>query len=232
MKKLKVLVVFLSCVMLLAGCEPYPYGGDKRLVRCIEYDAPSIDLMLGTTEELEKDEYGRILFRYDMGEKGNNFLGICQGYTKNTTTFYQDFCTVQHVNGTNRYTEEEIRKLKEQNDWGKPLEPSKMTLINFEEKSNARDGLKNETIKKDFGIEVIDYSGAMAYTDGDGNQLYYFRAIKDGEESYYFLILDREHNYKSKDAIVRTDWPGFQPGLHEFKVKNGWDFSTGYPGYQ
>ncbi len=103
---------------------------------------------------LEEDEYGRVLFCYaedwsgttELDDGGGVYLVICQGHDSEYAYYYSgaNYICSQLCEGNmveeygyakppeikdpyNDFTEEQIAKLKEENDWGKELDLDKCT---------------------------------------------------------------------------------------------------------
>lgn len=226
MKGSKLLIALILIGILLSGCEKPRYEGDERLSRILYYDAPSIELEGGTMEKLEEDEYGRVLFSFTVEPYNNYFRGICQALGKDTVSFYQDQSLVWHAEGTRGgpvFTDGEITELKKANDWGKPLDPEKMSVVTMDF-GHEFTYISNEIADKyELGKTVNAFVAAV--DQSTGKQLYYIVAEKDGERSLYFYILEDDFSLKEDTGLEKMeDRLYFQPQLHEFKLKNGWGF--------
>lgn len=145
-------IILFTCSFGLSGCKnPYPYLGEyKELYTTAVYSIPDAEGYMHHGEGAyssdiyiwEQDEYGRTLFSYCEDNDYRIFgLVICQTYDKTDVYFYPDvnyiltfiesedlyeWASDDHLkNRTENFYLENKDKLKEENDWNKPLNKSK-----------------------------------------------------------------------------------------------------------
>ena len=158
--------LFVCCLGLFGfffrGENPYPYRGEyKELYTVAVYSIPDTEGYMHHGEGAyrsdiyvwERDDYGRILFSY-CEDYSNQFFGlvISQGYDETNVYFYSDinyavtFIDSEYLyecveddhlkNRTEDFYLEIKDKLKEDNDWNKPLDKSKCVSYPITEYKN------------------------------------------------------------------------------------------------
>ncbi len=152
MKKILSVLLVAACLLGFAACKnPYPYRGEyKELYTTAVYSIPHAVGYMHHGEGAynpdiyvwEQDDYGRILFSY-CEDYGNQVfaLVICQGFDEQNVYFYPEANYTltlieskyyyegvedDHLkNKTQDFYLQSKDKLKEQNDWNKPLNKEK-----------------------------------------------------------------------------------------------------------
>ena len=188
---------------------------------------------------LDTDEYGRTLYEYCCNvcnatsvsdEKFYvSLLIVCQSYSKDgrksvTASWYAD-CWVAASRPEFEYydfDESTVLSLKEENDWGKPLDDSKM--------SHYTDILKRELAKEQIEAENYDNTAIqnairLRYGDGvcygtlirKGGMLYTLAYLADNR--VYFICCDpdtqsivREQEYEGDVLKCRDEFNAFTSG--------------------
>ena len=168
--------VLVICTILtsLAGCrfgiqlEPTPYGANNmELYTIAAFSIPYADKPGTKIESIEKDAYGRVLFRvrfktmvlYFQNEPRNEQMFayvVCQKSDRKRTYYYEDDCFRLYLTDA-MFTESEQTELKEINDWGKPLNEEKMTSRQIIKK--AKNKLNATVLGLDKGLDVSLWLG-------------------------------------------------------------------------
>ena len=198
------------CIILLpvfaSGCLPRNYSGDN-----IDLYTVAVNSIFGANgcasngeavcdpfiEIIDSDEYGRVLFFYYEGNRGNNSYSILimQKATDDAVYFYEDLCysTYTIVDETpfwygeyyKVYTDADYSTLKERNDWGKEIDESKCISKPFTVHNKGKFDASEEI----FEPIIADYVRSTSYK---GDDLYYiyrydvFNTSDDcGRELYY-----------------------------------------------
>ena len=145
-------IILFTCSFGLSGCKnPYPYRGEyEELYTVAIYSIPDAEGYMYHGEGAyssdiyvwEQDDYGRTLFSY-CEDYGNQVFGlvVSQAYDENNVYFYPDInytltlidseylyegAKDDHLkNKTEDFYLENKDKLKETNDWNKPLDKTK-----------------------------------------------------------------------------------------------------------
>ena len=146
--KLKgVAVMCLLCAML-ASCMPngllrVGISGHDEAFAIVRSNVPYYNLYdleschrLDLVKQLEKDQYGRALYQYVssyfmLGGEEYVCLVICQKAKDEVAYYYEDYCYILRAESANDFTDEEIETFKQRNDWGKPLEETKMSSSSY-----------------------------------------------------------------------------------------------------
>ena len=246
MKKIASLICLIFLLLGLTSCILYFANADWGVCTyCARYSVPGfIDYDLRATptaEVLEKDQNGRILFKYDAegyfkyGEENylnleNNtvsVLGVVQYSDKKFVYFYEDINFIPYTND-----EEKIDELKRINDWGKEL--------NFDKMSNKSLGISAFSLlmydtecDHDYDISFLknrvstelkmkkDYVGIVFIAcDGKERELYHVYCKTDENTVIkYWMICNEDLEFAFEEI---EDGPFDMKELSEFKRSNGW----------
>lgn len=211
MKKTLVYVILL--VHLLSGCDAgymrnsAGISEHQSVIGIARTAVPHIgdlSMRLDYVELLETDDYGRKLYRYNMGETWVGMILIEQKADDVYTYYYEDLCYVMYRRGERDATNEEIAWLKENNDWDKPLDDTKIhgtpigsgsdNLVDSKKVSSA----VRETLVAKYPGQDVDITINGLEIDEDGSQLIfgYLYFNKTGEHMYYLL------SYSMHGAVV------------------------------
>ena len=199
-KIVSISIALLSLFISVTGCVFYSGTETPEWQRCemtaysgipavVQYKISGCNVRI-----LEKDEYGRVLF--SLNDEWHDFKGVTvmQGYDDESVFFYEDILYYTGAEDAGK-----TAALKEQNDWGKELDKSKMTkryifakngydmFFYWFGKKNETVGIKNEAeikngIKKLFAAEDADVS--LSEYDSNG-LIIVFASVKqnDGNET-------------------------------------------------
>lgn len=218
-------------VILFVSCNESSPSKDM-LCAVASYSVPGIglsDTSLPEVQIIEQDDYHRILFIYKTprldGVQEQTVWVICQKITRKQFYYYEDY------NYSFQGDQDAINALKQQNDWGKPLEEQKFSVRT--PKFNAffsAPGIVSNTsldrkeithaIKDNYGYSTTNFNFCDA--DRNGNELWIFELKKDGTISEHFVFANSKYEVKLLEIVNGT----FSPKeLHEFKVDCGWSFN-------
>ncbi len=215
MKKLKALKIF--CLLLTAILLPSCAGNIPTLALGGLYEAQTIvALNVPTYSELsiedvkfnnyaklsEKDDYGRCLYMY-IGKGitvGTNttesYMVISQKCENGKVFYYPDICYIANLTDSCDFSLEEIAELKENNDWGKPLDDAKMASADIGIDAGLDFNYKDlKSIISDSGVlpenNGFFYDVFAKNADGSYLALVVAESVSDdsqGEQFKYYLI--------------------------------------------
>lgn len=241
MKKLFSSILILVFIILsLSSCAISEKRNAPKI--CAEFSVPylgSYDLRNANAKELETDSYGRVLIEYEgysdettTIKNGIIYIGyekalvICQKYYNSYVYYYEDKNYLLYD-----YTDEDIERLKEENDWEKPFDESKMskrpTMLTLDGVVcyNSKLKIKNEWLAEQLGI---DYKSTNLFidrgfedVDNIGNELYLFYVGEGEEQKIYYAIISPEYEVAFLEMENRMVDPA---ALSEFKQANGWHY--------
>ena len=250
-------IILITCLMLvsLCACDPVFRGSILDLKYADLFQVAAYSSFGVTTSTrlkgvnsivvLEEDSYGRILFLYrDQSDFSSWFqwckgLFIAQKSEDSTVWFYEDFC-YKMWGGTEELDWAYVDTLKEQNDWGKPINETKMSKLKYDgmnyclniphdEKTSAGNLISNTQEFKQFlqttsqaSVRSITYS----YLCKDETDQRIFLACGVTEQyknieygPYYIYLIRLDGSYE----CIEIDGPfDCNQELHDLKVKNNW----------
>ena len=180
MKKIIPILLIAVCLCCLSACFPYTYRGEhKELYTVAIYSIPDSIGAMPTGEIvcnpviyiLEQDDYGRTIFAYCEDDMYCRFaLVVSQGYDETNVYFYPDVNYVFTVRDLElAYMDDSLKnafmqsylenrdKLKEANDWNKPIDKTKCVShqITDDKKWIEEDDVYN--LSKDECNEILNY---------------------------------------------------------------------------
>lgn len=212
MKRLFLAILLFITTISFSSCyeENSVAETDRRdIYRIITVSVPYVcrgDMTFDTVTYKETDAYGRELFLYRkdlyMSSDTLDIWVICQKTVEEQTYYYQDYCYYVCQVGYDISAAELVR-LKERNDWGKPLDETKMASIYCgEEYSENRDFEyylqfeKGDTIKDDMRSEFDAPTDSYIYLDGIGSDA-------QGNAIIFVLITEKKNGTLADKAIAR-----------------------------
>lgn len=246
----KLFAVFLLLSVLLTSCyRPGTLGAtgyDEAYV--IANNAVPFFIDLGADSDtfdlvklLDTDEYGRTLYEYCCGCSYSDatrvsdekyyvsLLIVCQSYSKDgdksVTVSWYDNCWAAALYSKYDYfdfDESTILSLKNENDWGKPLDNSKMNHTTYIRKRTLA---KEQIDAKNHDVTAIQNALRLRYGDGayygarirKGGMLYTLAYLAD--KSVYFVCCDRdsetivrEQKYEGDILACRDEFNAFMHG--------------------
>lgn len=223
----------ISCTLLTTGFIQHESNAWHI---CAAYAVPFMfngDIKGNVAREVERDEYGRVLFTYTACSSltGNyeEVAVICQKHDANYVYYYEDVCYTSP-----KYCDEEMEDLKVTNDWNEPLNEGKMTkrpyrttidgVIHIEhilEYSKVRDAcakaaMVEDEVLSDCVIDDVNYQSQQ--------EMYYVQVTDaNNEDKAYLAIIDAEYNVYllliENDVVSRNQ-------IADFKEKNGWMYKA------
>ena len=233
MRKLIRFLLFASItIQVLTACSNK--GRFLELTLCGAYAVPGTfhsDLKgnVSSVMILEEDVYGRILFEYVttsvIKEEKITALVICQKIDSKYVYFYEDQCYLFSVN-----EEPEIDLLKANNDWGIPLNESKMSRrankVSFDLFIVNDSSLNGQRIRDEFasaaGVsksQVLRY-GFLDIDNAKSHELYWIYIHSEDGDEYYFAISNESYQISYLNV---TD--GFDPTeVAALKQDSGWRY--------
>ncbi|MBE6627417.1 MAG: hypothetical protein E7629_00660 [Ruminococcaceae bacterium] len=270
--------VLLVCCVGFSDCKknPYPYRGEyKELYTVAVYSIPDAEGYMHHGEGAynsdiyvwEQDDYGRILFSY-CEDYGNEIfaLVISQAYDKTNVYFYPDTNYVltmidseylyegakdDHLkNRTEDFYLKSKEKLKEQNDWNKPLDKTKCVSYPITDhkdlgkkiyslKSHECNKILNETMNFSSSAGTPHRYNKVLQVDAEGKILHEIYGIyrlssseNNGHSSHYvtlWVITDKEGNYDKENGVLvmysdvsSKEFIYNAEDILAFKNKNNW----------
>ena len=222
------LSMFLICVMILPSCsrpgsklDMLHATGSYSVPCMVQFDARSVDVDI-----IEQDEHDRVLFSYTANDgvtgQERAVWVICQKMTNKEIYYYEDF------NYSFSDDQEAIESLKQQNDWGKPLDEKKFsvrqpTFYWYSYIMGPGSDLKatkiDRTIMKKYRFTHAD--GGFCDADGHGNELWLYEGTKGEVVQEFFVIVNSDYDVEILEIVDDT----FSPeDVHQFKINSGWVF--------
>ena len=224
------LSAILLCVLFLSSCNDKVSVYDM-LHATASYSVPGMfahDMMGVPTEIIEQDEYDRTLFSFTTSDavtgQERTVWVICQKMTKEKIYYYEDF------NYSFSDDPDVIDSLKQQNDWGNPLDEQKFSVrrpkfnLSFaapgiSSTSNLERNRIVGAISKRYRYDNVNTGFCDA--DGHGNELWYIVAGEDEAVREFFAIVNSDYEVEMLEIIDDTVDPD---AIHQFKLDNGWVF--------
>lgn len=250
-------IILITCLMLvsLCACDPVFRGSILDLKYADLFQVAAYSSFGVTTSTrlkgvnsivvLEEDSYGRILFLYrDQSDFSSWFqwckgLFIAQKSEDSTVWFYEDFC-YKMWGGTEELDWAYVDTLKEQNDWGKPINETKMSKLKYDgmnyclnipysEESDADELISNTPEVQSFlesatlNEERALLSSYLCRDETDQRIFLIGGVTKRYQETrygpYFIYILKPDGDYECVE--IRNPFDCNQE-LHDLKVKNNW----------
>lgn len=260
MKKIISLALVFLSLLGLSGCffmeNPYPYRGEyKELYTTAIYSIPDAEGYMHHGEGAynsdihiwEQDDYGRTLFSY-CEDYGNQIfaLVLCQTYDEENVYFYPNVNYVLTVidsekcyegveedhlkNRTEAFYLENKDKIKEENDWNKPIDKTK--CVSYPITDHKILGENVYSLNKAQCNKILDaYTKTLNFAnpakspyryhevlqvDTEGRALHLIRGIHqhyddpdwkntDSNTSYtmvLWVITDQEGNYDEENGVM------------------------------
>lgn len=218
-------------VILFVSCNESSPSKDM-LCAVASYSVPGMsfsDTILPEVQIIEQDDYHRVLFTYANpevdGEQVQTVWIICQKITRKQFYYYEDF------NYSFQGDQSAIDALKQQNDWGEPLDEQKFSVRKpkfnaffstpgIASISNLDRKEISHAIKDNYGYLTTNFE--CCDVDRNGNELWIFELKKGEAISEHFVIANSKYEVMLLEIVNGT----FSPKeLHEFKVDCGWSFN-------
>jgi hypothetical protein len=191
---------------------------------------------------LETDGYGRVLFSYQTetiwtSDKGTFGWLIAQKADEEKVFFYPNVCFVQ-VDAEEDLLGSQKDTLKEENDWGEPLDDNQMDWLPVSRlKISTSLSKANGIILDAYGSHIQEEGmedtpqWQLQTVDHEGRELFIIFDLSYDEENeelvwgrMFFLILQSDGSYDPDTFFVEiTDRLNFQTDLAELKMENEWN---------
>lgn len=187
---------------------------------------------------VETDDFGRTLMEYsgfsDASQQKETAMVILQKHDEKNIYFYEDICYI-----IGEYTDEELEKLKTDNDWGQHLNEEKLS-VRLMRKYNGRPTMINPS-KRDWSevesiceraikrVIPLNFPNSIShpqYVDGDslGNEIYSFHIDVDEVRKVYFAFIEPDDTVYLMEI---TDPYDFAEEYAQFKKDHGWQYGVG-----
>ena len=244
MKRIVYLSMLLAVLLTSTACELPPYRNvDDGLFTFAANAIPNGYAAHGAanTKVLERDDYGRTLFVYTMTAPDDAYyelyaLVVCQQRDEKRVAYYEDFCFIVKDGWDTTFDEAMVAALKEQNDWGRPLQAERMIWRDIVQggKDSARSigYLESALLAEDIVSGIVgsawENDAVLSDVDANGKMLLFVRCWpKDVRESTkrYFVMLEPDGSCAGGSCCKEiASVYQYQAQLHAFKEKNGWTF--------
>lgn len=185
-------------------------------------------------EEIDRDEYGRVLFLYRgycelIKKEEAEILIIYQKHDDDYVYYYEDMCYMFATPSS-----ENINIIKERNDWGIPLDESKMSRrqvrVSFGGYLRPMSDLKEWKIKQILSKELgVDIHTIIIDDVSPSKQEAYFVVLKNADASSpyydyaYYIIVDPSYQIRTMKI---DSFEEFLQKLRPFKQECGWHYGT------
>ena len=216
--------IFASCGQLGPDIDMLHATAAYSVPGMFNFDTVNVDIQV-----TEQDDYGRVLFSYTTydvitGQEQTAWV-ICQKITKQAVYYYED------QNYSFSDSQDSIESLKQQNDWGAPLNEQQCSVRQPKFKmffstpgissaSNLKRNKIAHAIEQQYGY--ADTGSGFCDADGHGSELWYFVFDQEGTVLEYFVLTNSK--YEINLFEIKNDT--FSPEeLHKFKVNCGWHFN-------
>lgn len=229
-------------MILFAGCNYKGYSGEHTDLFTVAINSilwncgHSYGADFAKDSEIEiidRDEFGRILFRYQekfysAGTMKLSALIVSQ-YTFDSQVYYYEDCNyiVKDRSVSLTFEQEEIERLKGINDWGKPINVDKCigkTIIKKKHKNAEIESAVKDRVITEY--KVPDYRH-LVYADyltedKNGNCIFYgVIALQIYEKVIFFVA------FVNADGDIKLFTPSelfnYNEELKNFKAENGWE---------
>lgn len=230
---------------------------------------PGADIENDDLKIIETDNYGRVLFtcRFPLGltngtdskrvavvagitqmttemENASNNTGYVYIYEgKNVSVkYFQSFNNIPFENIYENFTEDEILRLKQSNDWNDSLNYSKMSGVEVQRRKERTVSKFNRwLVYRELSDELnfknswfsINYDNDCPLdTDEKGRSIYYFRAGRKGDVGYvyeqeYIVFFDEQGRTDFDTGVIQLkdggDYTHILSCITKLKEQNSWD---------
>lgn len=252
MKKI-ILCILLFSVAFLTSCDdPELYKENNPELQVVATNSllGVFGSDLDVVSKLEEDAYGRTLFAYE-GQAQDGIVCavlIAQKYTSEKSYYYDNsnfiVCKIDYteymkplnIDFIKQYfSDNQLQKLKDENDWNKQLEEDKFFEVNIQRKKNDKISEKKQKQVYEEIMETDDFNlpfSTPLTTDKTGKTIYLMTQYSyNGKTaiSYYgksYLVMFDSNGEVIDDTGTRElkDRWNYLTDLKEFKEVNGWSF--------
>lgn len=238
------LLLLLSALLFILGCEPAPYSSKNYdWFAVASHSVPNGFFQDGAakTTFLEQDSYGRVLFEYRVSIKYayshyQYAYVVCQKSDEEYAYYYEDDCFIAQE-GAPEFSDSAVEALKDANDWDKPLNAERLSR-----RPIRRDGWRyadgqitaaalskmTEQIEANLADSEHSLSSQLMDVDQNGNCLFFvdvYSSVSKEDRRWFFVLFDQNQICDPDTGIERVlnkdEW---QKQLHAFKLANDWIF--------
>ena len=251
MKKFKFIKVFVMVLILyMAGCRSIDvtYNGEypelftvaiNSLLGVVGYTAGH--MLQPELELLEEDDYGRQLFSYFEDRRTSTFsLIIAQKEINGYVYFYphDNFIAITSQNPwmltSNDFSEDEINKLKEVNNWNQPMDCSECVRVKVVRQkedgpisdrilSRAYNHALGEDAQRGFGGNM---SNIIFFRTDDYGRSIYLGIGRFLSNRFVVMLFQPDGSFDEVKGIMELqDTQNYQSQLRDFKELNDWNQS-------
>lgn len=249
MKKSKMIRNIVLVVIIMYSISTYgciiPFTKDRvMLVTQTSHAIPGArtsDVHASSQYEIiETDDYGRKLFAISFDEHPFITATCVMQKSDDQSVYYYDNVSYLCTEKYKSYSQEQIIKLKENNDWNKPLDVTKMIKRKFVNAFSLEPDRESAVNREKVSSAYIQTFGASKYLTSAG----YFDYSQTGQEIFlvsraekkvndgrtelilidrYFMILNADGTYDPENYLIKIDdLSKSNEPLAEIKEKNGW----------
>jgi len=243
MKKFVLIILVICVVLFLSACDPTMRYKEENP----ELHVIATNSLLGVSGYendsvfvLEHDDYGRTMFSYTGASTNGSVLAILisQKTNEKDSFFYDNvnfiFCEANEYKATkdiiiNYFTEKELEKLKQTNDWNKEINENKLFKVPITRIKSIYLEMQEELAAFQKVSEDYHRGYSVPVTLGsDGKILYYMIGMKHEEQGYsksgaYLFMFDKDGEVLEETGITEViDVWNYQEQLKEFKEANNW----------
>lgn len=246
LRLLTINIFILFQIVISIGCTPPQFRGSNNLqnIQICSNVLFVVSSMYGDSETIEKDSYGRELFKYSTYESlGYTYGEMCiyaisQKRTFKDIFYYEDYCFIISDSFDN-FKQEDIEDLKAKNDWNKPFDQNKCSSRSKRIPSDEFQYIESTNSIEKTITKYCNENDELFYNvgidkDKDGNILMIFQTKMKGAEGEniskglrnYMIILTSRGLPRGKECFAEIeDLYNYQEQLHELKIANDWNFS-------
>lgn len=245
-------MTLILALILMTACEAF----DRYASDFVSYQVIANDSILGVSGNwddndaiIETDDYGRVLYAFlgstALYEGRVLSLGIAQSTTKTHSYFYDGVNEIhlEYPEGLKKdiktikiedyFDIDKINQLKIDNDWNKPLDPSRFFEVDFE---TVKEKPISDTILKKVYEPLSEKinSCTLLTWDKNGLMLYFMIGIEYDDKlkknTYgpaYLVMFDKDKKVIPQTGIQQLDvslFDDYRAVLNAFKQANGWSF--------
>ena len=244
MKRTVAIVLLAVLLFSLYGCYPRNPLTQVLLVTQTSYAIPGARISDVNSskqyEIIETDDYGRKLFAISFDEHPFITATCVMQKSDDQSVYYYDNVSYLCTEKFKSYSQEQIIKLKEDNDWNKPLDATKMIKREFVNAFSLEPDRESAVNREKVSSAYIQTFGASKYLTSAG----YFDYSQTGQEIFlvsraeeevndgrtdlilidrYFMILNADGTYDPENYLIKVDDLNHSnEPLAEIKEKNGW----------
>ncbi len=261
-KALLLIFAMIVSSLLVTGCVYRGYDGDYPELCSVAWESiPTLSgfasngeaLYDATVEILETDDYGRILFSYTedcMDYDGVGYYVLIMQRTDGEKAYYYPddcymFTFLEEEDALIDIDSDEIKELKELNDWDKPLDESKCEGTDIIRKKPDGNIKVNNNYFEDIVREYHENSGRYIHPknisfvhyfrfgigDDYGREMYVvytrFEEFTEKTETNYeyvfLVVVNPDKSYDPQTVVILEDLANPRDEVKQIKAQTGWN---------